>query len=196
MIATDKEIQLVVQVSSDVIRHKRYREFAHPSPSSKLFLHNQEERWGYKPAREIIQHCCPELDLEELEILGAPWHVGYGFTDMVNSDTHMTRHLASRRLEELLLFINRDLSQTLTWYKAASFVTKTVLMNMYYDIGRAGLLSRKNNLQYIADRNYDSAAANMLKSEWAVNNEQRARELARRLTTQEIPVPERAQDKV
>lgn len=194
MIATDKEMQLVAQVSSDISRHEQYREFAHPSPHSKLFLHNQEERWGYKPAREIVKGWENPPSDEELEQLGAPWHVGYGFAEHVNIDTHMTRQLASRRLEELLLSINRDLSHTLTWYKDASFVTKTVLMNMYYDIGRAGLLARKNNLRYISERKYDSAAANMLRSTWALHINQRARELARRLTTQEIPVPVRAQE--
>lgn len=196
MIATDKETQLVAQVANDISKHKRYSEFAQPSPSSKLFLHNQDEHWGRKPAREIIQQCCPEIAPEEIDKSGAPWQVGYGFTDMVNSNTHMTKQIASRKLEELLLSINRDLAQTLTWYKDSSFVTKTVLMNMYYDVGRAGLFARKNNLRYISERSYSLAAASMLISQWAVSNEQRARELARRLTTQEIPVPERAQEKV
>jgi len=194
MIATNKELQLAKQVVSDLDRHEGFREFAYPDPLSKLYKKYANEKWGYKPARDILSKL--DVSYEDADNLGAPWTVGYGFTHGVNPDTRIPRQFAKRKLEELVLAVHRDLFMTLTWYKDATYVTKTILINMYYNLGRAGLLGFRNTLRYISERNYKQAAANMLKSAWAKQVGQRARELARRLETQEIPDPYKAPDKI
>lgn len=194
MIATNKELGLVNQVVADLDRHEGFREFAYPDPLSKLYRKHPNERWGTKPARDILGQL--GISYDDAASLGAPWTVGFGFTHGVNPDTRIPKQLAKRKLEELVLAINRDLLMTLTWYKDASAVTKSVLINMYYNLGRAGLLGFRNTLRYISERNYAQAAANMLKSLWATQVGQRARELARRLETQEVPDPYKAPDKL
>lgn len=194
MIATNKELQLVRQVVADLSRHEGFRQYAYPDPLSKLKAKYPTQRWGYKPAREILYTLGVSAD--EVERLGRPWTVGFGFTNGVTIDSCMNSQIATRRLEELALAIDRDLSSTLTWYKSASMVTKTVLINMYFNLGKYGLLGFKNTLRYISERNYKQAAANMLKSMWARQVGQRARELARRMETQEIPDPYKAPEKL
>lgn len=194
MIATDKELMLTRQVASDLDRHEGYREFAYPDPLSRLYKKFPNEKWGFKPARDILAKL--GFPLEEAGKAGAPWTVGYGFTHGVNPDSKVSRQQALRKLEELVLAVHRDLVGTLTWYKDSSFVTKTVLINMYYNLGRAGLLGFRNTLRYISEKRYTQAAANMMKSLWAKQVGQRARELARRIETQEIPDPYKAPDKV
>lgn len=194
MIATNKELELVRQVVADLDRHEGFREFSYPDPLSKLYKKHANEKWGFKPSRDILSRL--GVSYEDADKLGAPWTVGYGFTHGVNPDTRIPKQLAKRKLEELVLAVHRDLFLTLTWYKDSTTVTKTVLINMYYNLGRAGLLGFRNTLQYISERNYKQAAANMLKSLWAKQVGNRARELARRLETQEIPDPFKAPDTV
>lgn len=194
MIATNKEVQLVNQVVADLDRHEGFREFAYPDPLSKLHRKHPNEKWGRVPARDILGQL--GISYDDAARLGAPWTAGYGFTNGANLDTRIPKQLAKRKLEELVLAVHRDLIHTLTWYKDATLVTKTVLINMYYNLGRAGLLGFRNTLRYISERNYTQAAANMLKSLWAAQVGQRARELARRLETQEVPDPYKAPDKL
>ena len=192
MIATNKEMELITQVASDLDRHEGFREFAYPDPLSGLFRKHSRAGWGTKPAAEILSKL--GIDQEDAEESGAPWTVGYGFTNGVNLNTRISRTQARRKLEELVHAVHYDLFATLSWYKDTSTVTKTVLINMYYNLGRKGLLGFRNTLRYISERNYRQAAANMLKSLWAKQVGRRASELARRLETQEIAAPYKATD--
>lgn len=193
MIATNKETALANQVASDLHRDEGFREFAYPDPLSALFNKYRTERWGFKPAREILDKL--GVSEESAAKSGAPWTVGYGFTHGVHLDSRISQQQAARKLEEMVLAINRDLADTLVWYKDSSFVTKTVLINMYFNLGKAGLLGFRNTLRYISARNYKQAATNMLKSLWARQVGRRARELARRMETQEIPATYLAPEK-
>jgi len=184
----------MLQVVKDLDRHEGYREFAYPDPLSDLYQKYPNEKWGFRPAVEILREI--GVSLEEAERLGSPWTVGYGFTDGVTPESRMNKQIAARKLEELVLAINSDLKNTLSWYKEASFVTKTILINMYFNLGRAGLLGFRNTLRYISQKNYKQAAANMLKSLWARQVGRRARELARRMETQTIPAELQAPDRL
>ena len=182
--------KLLLQVVKDLDRHEGFREFAYADPLSPLRNKYPNLSWGYKSVRDLAVPPGTNLDL------GEPWTVGYGFTEGVNPDSRMNKTQAKRRLEELVLAIDTDLDRTLSWYCGASFETKTVLINMYFNLGRAGLLGFKNTLKYISDKNYKQAAANMLKSLWAKQVGQRARELARRMETQSIPAEYQAPEKL
>lgn len=198
MIATNKEIELITQVTSDLDRHEGFREFAYPDPLSKLYQKFPRAGWGKEPAAEILKKignatlARAGIDPDEVEEAGHPWTVGYGFTNGVNLNTRMSKTQSKRKLEELVHAVHHDLFATLSWYKDTTMVTKTILINMYYNLGRKGLLGFKNTLRYISERKYANAAANMMKSLWAKQVGRRASELARRLETQEIAAPYKA----
>ena len=176
---------MVRQCSSDLNRHEGFREFAYPDPLSKLFKQHPRMNWGYRPALEILAEL--RISLEDAKRLGAPWTVGFGFTANVNPATRTDRTTAARLLEQKVLDMDLVLSRKLPWYADASFVTKTVLINMAFNMGVQGLLGFKNTLRYISEKNYNQAAANMRKSLWAQQVGRRALELSDRMATQVIP---------
>lgn len=185
MIATTSQTKLVKQVAGDLDRHEGFREFAYPDPLSSLFKKFPKERWGFEPARDILARI--GVSVEDATKLGAPWTVGYGFTHGVNPDSRMSRITAERKLEQEILNIHTALSNVLTWYKDSSFVTKTVLINMAFNMGLKGLLGFKNTLRFISQKNYEQAARNMTQSLWYRQVGKRAKELVERMRTQTIP---------
>lgn len=185
MIATTSQTKLVKQVAGDLDRHEGFREFAYPDPLSGLFKRFPKERWGFEPARDILARI--GVSVEDATKLGAPWTVGYGFTHGVNPDSHMSRITAERKLEQEILSIHTALSNVLTWYKDSSFVTKTILINMAFNMGLKGLLGFTNTLKFISQKNYEQAARNMTLSLWYKQVGARAKELVERMRTQTIP---------
>lgn len=180
---TTKQAKLVRQVASDLARHEGFREFAYPDPLSQMAKKYPHLPWGLKPAREIAP---PGVDWES----GNPWTVGFGFTHGVNPDSRIDRTKAERLLEQKVVEMNNALSHALaTWYDRATFVTKTVLINMAFNMGLKGLLGFRNTLKYMSQFNYKAAAAGMRKSLWYRQVSRRAEELARRIETQEIDNP-------
>jgi lysozyme len=117
---------------------------------------------------------------------GGPWTYGFGFTNGVTPDSRISRILAERMLEVLILNQDMHLKQKLPWYADASFVTKTVLINMAFNIGMASLLKFKNSLAYIKVHSYAKAADNLKLSLWYTQVGIRAKELVERIRTQEI----------
>lgn len=65
-----------------------YRQFAYPDPGSALAkaTRSMRLRWGFRPAREILQ----TLDAEIRQLSGKPWTVGYGETREITMDSTMT----------------------------------------------------------------------------------------------------------
>lgn len=189
-IPTTKELQLQRQVKSDLMRHEGYREFAYPDPLSPLFKKYPHLKWGYKPARELLP---ADTDWS----LGAPWTVGYGFTgEGITHESRMDRTISERKLEEKILQVNSALGRALSWYQNTTFVTKTILINMTFNMGLVGVLKFKNTLAYIKAQNYTQAAANMEKSLWYRQVGVRARELVKRMRTQTIEPQHAAQEKI
>lgn len=182
-ILTTKMEKLVKQVAADLARHEGFREYAYPDPLSPLYKRYAHLPWGFKPAREIAP---PGVDLHQ----GNPWTVGFGFTHGVTPDSRIDRLKAERLLEQKVVDMDTVLRHALaTWYDGASFVTKTVLINMGFNMGLKGLLSFKNTLKYIKEQKWTQAGANMRKSLWYRQVKGRAEELARRIETQEIDNP-------
>lgn len=99
----------------------------------------------------------------------------------------MNRITAERRLEQEILDVDSALSNVLSWYKEASFVTKTILINLSFNMGIKGLLGFKNTLAFIKEKKYKEAASNLRKSLYYKQVTKRAEELATRLETQVIP---------
>lgn len=180
-IITNKQAALYRQVVADLDRHEGFRTYAYPDPLSALYRKYPHLEWGFKPAREIAP---PGINWDS----GKPWTVGFGDTHGVTPDHQTDRHKAERRLTDEVQEIDQALGQVFYWYKdEASFVTKTIMINMVYNMGLKGFLGFKNTIRYIKEKNYKQAAANMRKSLWAQQTGRRAAELARRMETQEIP---------
>lgn len=177
------QAELTRQVKSDLERDEGFREFAYPDPLSKLYKQFPELRnlWGTKPVKELLASKTG-YKLSD----GMPWTMGFGFTQGVTPDSKIDRIRAERMLEEKILDMDAALSKALSWYKEATFVTKTVLINMGFNLGLAGLLKFKNTLAYIKDKNYRQAAINMRKSLWYQQVTKRAERLAVRMDTQKI----------
>lgn len=179
-ITTTSQNKLARQVAGDLNRHEGFREFAYPDPLSALFKNQPSKDWGFKPAREVAK---PGTNFDQ----GKPWTVGFGFTHGVTPDSRMNRITAERKLEQEILEVDAALRNTLTWYNDASFVTKTVLINMAFNMGLKGLLGFRNTLKFISQKNYEQAARNMTQSLWYRQVKGRAVELVERMRTQTIP---------
>ena len=181
--------KLVLQVKQDLDRHEGFREFAYPDPLSKLAKSQPSKHWGYKPAKQIAK---PGTNFAD----GAPWTVGYGDTHGVTHESTTDRHKAGRRLEQHILESDNRLRRALPWYAEASFVTKTILINMEYNMGLTSLLGFRNTLRFIKEKNYTQAARNMEASLWYRQVKGRAAELVKRMETQEIPAQFKAPEKI
>jgi len=177
----NSDTKLLLQVKKDLDRHEGYREWAYPDPLSKLGRKYKKYNWGFVPAATIMA-MIPGAKEED----GMPWTVGYGDTHGVTSQSRMPKIKAERRLEEHILAVHQALRNTLSWYKDTSFVTKTVTINMAYNMGLKGLLGFKNTLNYMKAKMWNQAARNMEKSLWYKQVGVRAPELVKRIETQTI----------
>lgn len=187
------ETRLLLQVVKDLDRHEGFREYAYPDPLSKLGrkYRGKQYQWGYKPAREIMATIPGARDED-----GAPWTYGFGFTKGVTPDSRIDRCKAERMLEHLILDIDTALRNVLAWYKDSTFVTKTVLINMAYNMGLKGLLGFRNTLNHIKLQDYTKAAQNMTLSLWYSQVGSRAKELVQRIRKQEIEPHHKAPESI
>ncbi len=178
--------KLLRQVGVDLFRHEGFRPYAYPDPLSPLAKKYpaKKYKWGERPAREILSEI--GVKVEDAEKLGAPWTYGFGFTQGGNVDSNIDRIKAKRKLETHILEEDAKLASILSWYNSTSFVTRTVLINMAFNLGLKGLLGFRNTLSYMSVGNWKQAAANMRQSLWFRQVGSRAEELARRIETQSI----------
>jgi hypothetical protein len=174
---------LILQAKADAERHEGYADYAYPDPLSKIArtYRGPDWPWGKVPARTLLARI---QNVNEQD--GAPWTVGFGFTNMITPDSTTNRIQAERKLEGLILAMDTALNGALTWYKGASFVTKTVLIDMGFNLGLRGLLGFRNTLAAIGAKNYQQAARNMELSAWYAQVGVRAKELVQRMRTQTI----------
>lgn len=182
-ITNKSQAELTRQVVRDLENDEGFREFAYPDPLSKLYKQFPELRnlWGTKPVKELLANKSG-YKLSD----GMPWTMGFGFTQGVTPDSKIDRIRAERMLEEKVLQMDAVLGKTLSWYAEASFVTRTILINMGFNLGLAGLLKFTNTLAYIKSKQYKQAAVNMRKSLWYQQVTKRAERLAKRMETQTI----------
>lgn len=184
-------VPFVLQMKKDLERHEGFRAYAYPDPLSPLAKKYKGLQWGFKPARELL---ILVKDMGEED--GRPWTVGFGDTHGVTPDSTRTREQAERRLEQHIIEGEAALAAALPWYKDASFVTRTVLLNMAFNMGLKGLLGFKNTLRYVQNKDYEKAAHNMTLSLWYRQVGSRAKELVERMRTQTILPAHRAKEKL
>lgn len=183
-VMTKSQTELTRQVTKDLDRDEGFRQYAYPDPIKPLAKKYPKAKWGFRPAVDILKEL--GVSVEEAAKDGAPWTVGFGFTKGVTLYSEMQRIPAERRLEDEILERDAALRKSLSWYDTATFATKTVLLNMSFNLGVAGLLTFKNTLAYIKEKNYPQAAANMKKSLWYKQIPQRAQRQIDRLLKQSV----------
>ena len=100
--------------------------------------------------------------------------IGYGF----NLDAGMSEGAASLLLDFRVKDIERFLAVSLPFWNILSLTRKQVLVNMAYNLGVEGLLKFKETLRLIGSGRYSESSEQMLKSKWAVQVPNRAKELS------------------
>ena len=101
--------------------------------------------------------------------------IGYGRN---LDDRGITEEEAERLLHNDILLCSLQLDRDLHWWKHHPENVQMVLMDMCFNLGIAGLLEFKRTLGYIRDQKYSVAAVEMLKSKWASQVGDRAKELS------------------
>lgn len=183
------ETKLILQCKKDLETDEGFGEYAYADPLSRLYRTYHAVAWGTKPARELLP---ANAKLEE----GEPWTYGFGFTHGVTPDSRISRIAAERMLEDLILKMDALLAQKLPWYTEASFVTRTILINMGFNMGVAGLLGFRNTLEFVKAKQYTQAARNMTLSLWYAQTGSRAKKLVKRMETQTIEPHDKAQESI
>jgi lysozyme len=79
--------------------------------------------------------------------------------------------------------IEDGLQKNLIWFDKLDTNTKFVLINMGYQMGLGGVLGFTTTLSLIEQGKYNEASLQMLKSKWAKQTPNRAKDVARILRT-------------
>lgn len=90
----------------------------------------------------------------------------------------ITEEEADRLLHNDILLCSLQLDRDLPWWKHHPDNVQMVLMDMCFNLGISGLLEFKRTLGYIRDQRYSAAAVEMLKSKWAKQVGDRAKDLS------------------
>jgi len=171
------------QTLADLARHEGYREFAYPDPLSFIGRKFKSQKWGYRPAEEILAELhIPHSDWGK----GAPWTVGFGETKGITPLHRMELNVAKRRLAKSMMEHSVELGFVLPEWKTYPVVVKGVLVNLIYNMGRGTLATFKTTLGMIKARKFATAGVNLKKSLWYKQVKGRAVELVNRLVTGEI----------
>lgn len=179
------QTKLVLQCKKDLEGDEGLRLFAYPDVMSKLYKQFPHLPWGFRSAREIAP---PGINWDS----GKPWTYGYGETEGVGPDSVITQIQADRKVESRVLQVENQLLNALPWFADASFETRTVLINMAYNMGIMGLLKFRNSLGMLKAKRYEAAAQNLKLSLWYTQVGNRARKLVQRITTQTIAPQDKA----
>ncbi|WP_242415509.1 glycoside hydrolase family protein [Sphingomonas panni] len=126
-------------------------------------------------------------NLDDVGISGSEARL-FGCDTPTQALAHVKRHGVTKRQAESL-FANdivgceRDLDRRLPWWRSLDDVRQRVLLNMCFNLGINGLVGFRNTLRMVERREYEDAAANMLKSLWARQVGARAQRLSAMMRT-------------
>lgn len=112
------------------------------------------------------------------------WTIGYGHTHGVRPDTPpIPQDIAEQLLFDDMQQAIDDARAVCPCFNQLDPARKVVIANMAFNLGRSRLAQFKNTLGFVCAGDYKNAALNMLKSKWATQVGQRARELANIMST-------------
>lgn len=128
-----------------------FRRFAYPDPASPLARATRGRRWGFKPARDILATLSPD----RRKLSGAPWTIGYGFTEGVAPDDTITEAEADARLCRELTRYADEVRASLT--RPATENELAAMVVLAWNIGVAGF--RRSSVLRAHNRGDREAAA-------------------------------------
>lgn len=139
--------------------------------------------------REVEEIALDEgLRLKAYQDTVGVWTIGVGHTKGVKPGDTITKATAMQLLEEDVTGAVIEAQSLCPDWEHMSGPRKGVMVNMAFNLGRTRLAGFKNTLRYIAERNYDRAATNMLLSKWASQVKGRANRLAFRMSSNQYAV--------
>lgn len=115
---------------------------------------------------------------------GAPWTIGYGHTGReVHPGLIIGQEQAEDYLAQDITLTCRGLDTALPGWRRPEDPRQDVIVNMAFNLGVHKLLGFHNLLAALKSEDYDTAAAEMLDSAWALELPARADRLARQMRT-------------
>lgn len=109
--------------------------------------------------------------------------IGYGHTKGVKKGDVITREQAEAFLDEDIAVAIADAKIACKCFDKLDGPRKTVVANMSFNLGLERLSLFQRTLAAICAGKYEQAALHMLDSKWATQVGQRARRLAKRMST-------------
>ena len=104
--------------------------------------------------------------------------IGYGFAIKdLELDEDICELILKRKIGSLKLRID----QRFDWFKATPTEAQDVIIEMCYQLGINGFSKFKKTIQHIINKDFRSAAVEMLQSKWASQTPNRAKKLSKEL---------------
>lgn len=125
------------------------------------------------------------LRLKAYKCTAGKWTIGVGHTRGVKPGDVITEEDALRLLDADMEIAIKDARKVCTSFDSLNGPRKTVVANLAFNLGATRLAGFRNTLACINAGDYAQAALNMLKSKWATQVGQRAKRLAKRMSTGE-----------
>lgn len=113
------------------------------------------------------------------------WTIGYGHTKGVKKGSVITQEQAEAFLDEDMAIAIADAKLVCKCFDQLDGPRKTVIANMSFNLGQDRLAMFQRTLAAVCAGKYEQAALHMLDSKWAAQVGQRARRLAKRMSTGE-----------
>lgn len=101
--------------------------------------------------------------------------IGYGFAI---KDLVVSEEVCEMILLEKLEFLEKSIKNRFSWYEESPQVIKEVIINMCYQLGVSGFSRFRKTISYLEKENYLEASKEMLRSRWAKQTPNRAKELS------------------
>ncbi len=104
--------------------------------------------------------------------------IGYGFAIKdLELDEDICELILKRKIGSLKLRID----QRFDWFKETPTEAQDVIIEMCYQLGINGFSKFKKTIQHIINKDFRSAAVEMLQSKWASQTPNRAKKLSKEL---------------
>lgn len=183
---------MLSQLLSLLSRKKSPEQSTNPSSKeleSSVSLRPQSPESSSNPS--WISQATERLKIDEGLVLHAYqdhlgyWTIGYGRLIDKRKGGGITKDEAAYLFSNDINTVLEELRWKLVWFDHLTDPRKAVLLNMAYQLGVPGLLGFKRTLAMIQTGDYESAAANMLKSKWASQTPARAKRMAEQMRTNE-----------
>ena len=109
--------------------------------------------------------------------------IGYGRLIDNRKGGGITQQEATYLLENDIRKVSAQINQEIPWAVKLDYPRFSVLCNMAFQMGIAGLLKFENTLKMIQSGDYEGAGKGMLNSLWATQTPERAARLAKQMLT-------------